>query len=228
MSTPKLRLGFLASGGGTNLQAILDACVAGQLHGDPRLVISNNSKAGALQRARALGIDTCHLSGHTHPSPEALDRAICDAMQDRDVEVICLVGYMKKLGPLTLTAFHRRILNVHPALLPRHGGQGFYGERVHAAVLAAGDSHSGATIHLVDEEYDHGPVVDQQTVPVRPDDRVEDLAARVLEVEHSLFPKTLQKIALGQIDLATVGSSYPSADTEARTSRLGAADTRQD
>lgn len=201
MNVAKLRLGFLASGGGTNLQAILDACGTGKLHGDPRIVISNNSRAGALTRACDLGIDTCHLSGHTHPDPADLDVAICAALQSHDVEVICLAGYMKKLGPETLKTYHRRILNVHPALLPRHGGQGFYGERVHAAVLAAGDRISGATIHLVDEEYDHGPVVDQDTVPVMLDDTTETLAARVLTVEHSLFPRTLQKIALGQIDL---------------------------
>ncbi|MBT3346136.1 MAG: phosphoribosylglycinamide formyltransferase [Gemmatimonadetes bacterium] len=205
MNEARLRLGFLASGGGTNLQAILDACGNGQLHGDPRIVISNNSKAGALTRAHALGIDTGHLSGHTHPDPAQLDEAVCSMLQTHDVEVVCLVGYMKKLGPRTLSVYRRRILNVHPALLPRHGGQGFYGDRVHAAVLAAGDEVSGVTIHVVDEEYDHGPVVDQETVPVLPGDTVETLAARVLTLEHALFPRTLQKIAIGQIDLDALG-----------------------
>ena len=202
----RLRLGFLASGGGTNMQAILDACGSGQLHAEPRIVIGNNSRAGALSRAQAAGVPTRHLSARTHPDPLSLDEAICTAMQEQGVELVCLAGYMKKLGPRTLTAFQRRILNVHPALLPRHGGQGFYGERVHAAVLAAGDSVSGATIHLVDGEYDHGPVVDQMTVPVFASDSVENLAARVLVAEHSLFPQTLEKIARGQIDLDTVGS----------------------
>jgi len=199
-----LRLGFLASGGGTNLQAILDACETGRLAGDPRIVISNNSSAGALERARAANIETRHLSGRTHPDPDALDAAICSALQDLDVDIICLAGYMKKLGSRTLAAFQRRILNVHPALLPHHGGQGFYGPRVHAAVLAAGDSISGVTVHLVDEDYDHGPVVDQQTVPVHGDDTVETLATRVLAVEHEIYPLTLQKIASGQIDLDTI------------------------
>lgn len=205
MSAAKLRLGFLASGGGTNLQAILDACTTGQLDAEPRVVISNNSTAGALKRARSAHIATCHLSGRTHPDPFALDAAICDTLQAHDVQVVCLAGYMKKLGPQTLSVYHRRVLNVHPALLPNHGGQGFYGERVHTAVLAAGDTVSGVTVHLVDGEYDQGPVVDQRTVPVEPNDTVERLAARVLAVEHVFYPVTLQKIARGQIDLDAVG-----------------------
>lgn len=204
MSAEKLRLGFLASGGGTNLQAILDACIQGRLLADPRIVVSNNSAAGALQRARRADVATRHLSAQTHPDPVALDAAICAALQENDVELVCLAGYMKKLGPLTLSAYERRILNVHPALLPRHGGQGFYGNRVHAAVLAAGDTVSGVTVHLVDEEYDHGPVVDQRTVPVESHDTVESLAARVLQAEHAIYPQTLQKIATGEIDLDAI------------------------
>jgi len=197
-----LRLGFLASGGGTNMQAILDACGDGSLCGEARVVIGNNSKSGALRRARDADIACCHLSSHTHADPTELDAAICDTLKNHEVQVVCLVGYMKLLGPRTLQAFRGHILNIHPGLLPRHGGQGFYGQRVHEAVLAAGDTESGATVHVVDEVYDNGPVVTQARVPVKSGDTPETLAKRVLELEHRLFPETLQKIATGQIDLA--------------------------
>ena len=201
MSRPPLRLGFLASGGGTNLQSILDACQQGRLHAEPRLVIGNNSGSGALSRARAQGIPARHLSGRTHPDPAALDTAIRDALRAEGVKVVCLAGYMKRVGPRTLAAYEGRILNIHPGLLPRHGGRGFYGLRVHEAVLAAGDRVSGATVHVVDEIYDHGPVLAREEVPVEPGDTPESLAARVLEAEHRLYPETLQRIASGQIDL---------------------------
>ena len=201
MSRPPLRLGFLASGGGTNLQSILDACRDGRLHAEPRVVIGNNSRSGALARARARGIPARHLSGRTHPEPAALDAAIRDALRAEEVEVVCLAGYMKRVGPRTLAAFDGRVLNIHPGLLPSHGGRGFYGLRVHEAVLAAGDRVSGVTVHVVDEIYDHGPVLAQEQVPVEPGDTPETLAARVLEVEHRFYPEILQRIASGQIDL---------------------------
>lgn len=183
------------------MQAILDACRNGHLDGEARVVIGNNSRSGALQRAREAGLPCYHLSGHTHPEPAALDAAICDALQEHEAQVICLAGYMKLLGPRTLDTYRGHIVNIHPGLLPRHGGQGFYGKRVHEAVLAAGDTESGATVHIVDEEYDTGPVLSQATVPVQPGDTAETLAERVLQVEHTLYPETLQKIATGEIDL---------------------------
>ena len=212
MSRPPLRLGFLASGGGTNLQSILDACREGRLRAEPRVVIGNNSRSGALSRARARGIPARHLSGRTHPDPAALDAEIRDTLRGEGAEVVCLAGYMKRVGPRTLAAFDGRILNIHPGLLPRHGGRGFYGLRVHEAVLAAGDRVSGATVHVVDEVYDHGPVLAQEQVPVEHGDTPGTLAARVLEVEHRLYPEVLQRIASGQIDLgryARRGNSTP-------------------
>ena len=201
MSRPPLRLGFLASGGGTNLQSLLDACRDGRLHAEPRVVIGNSSGSGALARARDQGLPVRHLSGRTHPDPAALDAGIREALLEEGAEVICLAGYMKRVGPRTLAAFDGRILNIHPGLLPRHGGRGFYGLRVHEAVLAAGERVSGATVHVVDEIYDHGPVLAQEEVPVEPGATPETLAARVLEAEHRLYPETLQRIASGQIDL---------------------------
>ena len=200
----KLPLGVLASHTGTNLQSIMDACRAGSLDAEVRVVISNNSRAPALARACAACIPTAHLSSVTHPSPDALDAAIERTLKSRGVEVVALAGYMKKLGPRTLRAYRNRVLNVHPALLPKFGGWGMYSDHVHAAVLASGDRVSGVTVHLVDEEYDRGSVIAQVEVPVLPDDTRETLAARVLVQEHNLYPQTLQRIASGEIDLSTL------------------------
>ncbi len=164
-------------------------------------MICNNSKAGALERARRAGVPALHLSGATHPGPGALDEAMVDALRRHGVGLVVCAGYMKNVGPGVLAAYPRRVVNIHPALLPRHGGPGMYGLHVHEAVLAAGDAETGVTIHLVDEVYDHGPILAQATVPVDPGDTPEGLQARVLESEHRLYPDTLRRIALGEIDL---------------------------
>ena len=196
-----LALAVLASGSGSNLQSIIDACRDGELEGSVRVVIGNNSKSGALARARAAGIPTVHLSSKTHPDTDEREQAMARALAESDAQIVCLAGYMKLLGPKTLTAFDGRILNIHPALLPKYGGQGFYGAAVHEAVLAAGDAESGPTVHLVDEIYDHGQVLAQSRVSVHSDDTPDILAARVLEQEHLLYVETLQRIATGEIVL---------------------------
>ena len=203
---PKLPIGIIASHGGTNLQAIIDACADGSLDAEIRIVISNNSRALALERARRVCVPTAHLSSVTHPDPARLDEAIADILTSHGVELVALAGYMRKLGPKTLRQYRNRILNVHPALLPKFGGQGMYGERVHAAVLAASERVSGVSVHLVDEEYDRGPVIAQAEVPVMSNDTPDTLAARVLQQEHLLYPQTIQRIASGQIDLDLLSS----------------------
>ena len=196
-----LRLGFFASHGGTNMQAIIDACKDGRLAATPCVVISNNSASEALNRARRESIPACHLSRRTHPSPGELDRRTAAVLGRHRVNLVVLAGYMRKLGAPVLSRYPRRVLNVHPALLPRFGGAGMYGRAVHEAVLAAGEPETGATVHVVDEEYDSGPVLAQCRVPVLPDDDVERLRTRVLEREHRLYVETLQRIATGEIDL---------------------------
>lgn len=181
------------------MQAIIDACQAGTLAAEPCVAISNNSRAGALARARQANIAAYHLSAQTHD--DALGAAILAAMRRHGVEVICLAGYMKKLGAEVLAAYEGRILNIHPALLPKFGGQGMYGMRVHEAVLAAGERESGATVHLVDEEYDQGRVLAQEKVPVKAEDTPETLQKRVLAVEHRLYAATLSRIAAGEISI---------------------------
>jgi phosphoribosylglycinamide formyltransferase-1 len=197
---PTLHLGFLASHGGSNMQAILEACRAGTLTAVPCVVISNNSESMALGRARKAGIPRYHISARTHPG-EAEDRAILRTLRAHDVDTVVLAGYMKKLGPATLEAYRGRIVNIHPALLPRFGGQGMYGKRVHEAVLREGRSVTGVTVHVVDDLYDHGRILAQCEVPVLPGDTVDSLAERVLQQEHRLYAETLQRIAVGDIVL---------------------------
>lgn len=190
-----MRIAALASHGGSILQAVIDACLKGDLQAEVVLVISNNSGAEALTRARRCGIATMHLSSATHDDDQALDEAMANALADARADWVLLAGYMKKLGPRVLTAYRDRIVNTHPALLPKYGGQGFYGRRVHEAVLAAGDSESGASVHLVTDEYDAGPVIAQARVPVRPGDRVEDLETRVKDAERALIVSILKRLA---------------------------------
>jgi len=188
------------------MQAIIDACKEGRLHAEPAVVISNNSESTALERARREGIPGYHLSGATHPDPAQLDAAITQTLEKNGVDLVILAGYMKLLGPQTLGRYRRRILNIHPALLPKFGGKGLYGKKVHEAVLAAGERVTGVTIHLVDERYDAGPIVAQSEVPVLEGDTVDSLAARVLEREHELYAETIEKIVRGEIDLDAVAS----------------------
>ena len=196
----RLRLGILASHAGTTMQAILDACASGELDADVRVVISNNSRSGALARARSAGIPALYLSSTTHPDETALDRAILAALTDHDVNMVVLAGYMKRLGPLTLSHYHRHVLNTHPALLPKFGGRGMYGDRVHEAVLAAGERVSGATVHVVDGEYDAGPIVSQKKieVPEVASHAVAALRDKVQEVERLQYVQVLERVAKGE------------------------------
>lgn len=196
-----MKLAILASHSGSNMQAIVDACRSGELKANPAIVISNNPSSRVLKRAAREGIRSCVLNGKTHPVPEDLDRAMLGVLVQEGVDLVVLAGYMKKLGPETLREYWGRIINTHPALLPKFGGKGMYGDRVHEAVLSSGDSVTGATVHLVTEEYDEGPVVAQTEVPVHPGDTVSELRERVLVQEHRLYVQTLKGIVDGSIDL---------------------------
>jgi phosphoribosylglycinamide formyltransferase-1 len=164
-SLPALRIAVLASGEGLTLQALLDAIAAGRLAAQIDIVVSNNATAGALRRAQLAGIATRHLSAATHPDPAALDAALTAALHETGPDVVVTTGYMKRLGPQMLEAFSWRIINIHPSLLPKHGGQGMYDRHVHAAVLAAGEMESGASVHFVEGDYDSGPLIAQARVP---------------------------------------------------------------
>lgn len=196
-----LHLGFLASHSGSNFQAIVDAIKRGELDAVPCVVISNNSNAFVLQRAKNEGIPHYHISSKQYPNEVELDQKILEKLLEHNVDTVALVGYMKKVGPRILANFRNRVLNIHPGLLPKFGGKGMYGIHVHEAVIKAGEKVSGCTVHLVDEIYDHGRILGQIEVPVFPDDTPEKLAERVLAEEHRLYPMVLQKIAKGEIVL---------------------------
>jgi phosphoribosylglycinamide formyltransferase-1 len=196
-----MKIGVLASHEGTTLQAIIDACTTSALRASVAAVICNNRDAGALRRAREAGIRGFHLSNQTHGDPAALDSAIRDALVSADVDIVVLAGYMKRLGNRTLSHFRGHVLNTHPALLPKFGGQGMYGMNVHRAVLAAGETMTGASVHLVTEDYDAGPVIAQCTVPVLPTDTAETLAQRVQTRERAFIVEVLAAIADGRLRL---------------------------
>ena len=194
-----IRLGFLASNNGSSLRAVVAAIEAGELEAEAALVVSNRRAAPALEFARDHGVAALFIP--TAADPEAADTRLARALREAGVELVILSGYLRKLGPVTLAAHAGRVLNIHPALLPRHGGQGMYGRRVHEAVLAAGDTVSGASVHLVDGEYDHGAVIAQAEVPVLAGDTAESLERRVMAAEPGLFVHTLQRIVAGNLKL---------------------------
>jgi phosphoribosylglycinamide formyltransferase 1 len=194
-----LALAVLASHAGTTAQAVFDALGDGRIAGHAVLLICNNPDAEVLERARAAGVPARVLNARTHPDPADLDRAILDALRDAGATHILLAGYMKKLGPQTTAAFAGRALNTHPALLPEFGGRGMYGDRVHAAVLESGVGRSGATVHLVSDDYDAGEVVAQAEVPVLAGDDVASLGERVRAAERELLISVLAEIAAGPL-----------------------------
>jgi len=194
-------LGFLASHKGTDLQAIISACKSGTLQATPTVIISNNSHSGAIIKAKREGIPFYNLSANTHPIPEELDLAILNALVLNKVDLVILAGYDRKLGIQTLTHYDGRVINIHPSLLPKHGGAGMYGIRVHQAVLDAGEKDTGISIHLIDKDYDRGRIIAQTRVAVLPSDTAESLSMRVLEREHSFFVETIGKILNGEISL---------------------------
>lgn len=190
------RIAVLCSGGGSNLQAILDAIDAGEIPGRVVLVLSNRKSAYALERARVKGIEARFLSRKEHG--ERYDDVLLEALQAANADLVVLAGYLSIVGPQVVAAYRGRMLNIHPALLPDFGGPGMYGHHVHEAVLASGAKKSGATVHLVDEEADHGPIVAQRQVPVLPGDTPESLAARVLLEEHILLPACVKAFCEGE------------------------------
>ena len=186
-----VRVAVLVSGGGTNLQALLDTFSGAAAHAAPVViarVISNRRDAGALERARDAGVPTTVLRDATNAAE------LLGALEGCDLVV--LAGYLKLVPPQAVAHFRWRMINIHPALLPAFGGPGMYGPKVHEAVLASGAALSGPTVHYVDEQYDRGPIIAQWPVPVRPDDTAASLAERVLAAEHRLLPRVVRALAV--------------------------------
>lgn len=190
-----MNIGVFASGRGSNFQAILDAIHQGMLPARVTMLLSNNSDAGAFEIARSHAIPVVHLSQKQFPDEISFAAALLELLKRYEVQTIALAGYLKKIPTTVVRAYRNRILNIHPALLPSFGGPGMYGHHVHEAVIASGAKFSGATVHLVDEEYDRGPIVFQKVVAVEESDTPELLAARVLKIEHEIYPLALKAFA---------------------------------
>lgn len=196
-----LKLGFFASHNGSNMQAIIDACKCKKLEVIPAVVISNNSDSGALQRAKNEMMPYYHLCSKNYPDINELDNAMLEVLLKHKAELIVLAGYMKKIGPKVLKHYKNKILNIHPALLPKYGGPGMYGINVHKAIIEAKEKFTGVTVHLVDEIYDHGRIINQVKIPVLKNDTPDSLSKRVLEQEHIFYVETIDKIIKGEIKL---------------------------
>jgi phosphoribosylglycinamide formyltransferase 1 len=193
------KLAFLASNNGSSMRAVILAIEAGALDAKAVLAVSNRKQAPALEFARAHGVKTLVIP--TLNEPEAADAKLAAAMTEAGADLVILSGYLRRLGPATLAAFGGRALNIHPALLPKFGGEGMYGRKVHEAVIAAGERVSGASVHVVDAEYDHGPVLARIEVQVLAGDTPKSLEARVVGAEPGLFVETLRRITSGELTL---------------------------
>ena len=177
-----LNIGVLVSGGGTNLQAIIDATLAGNISGKVKVVISNKENAYGLERARQNNIEAIY---------ETDEDKIIEILKDRNIDLIVLAGYLKIISPKFVNEFKNKMINIHPSLIPSFCGKGYYGQKVHQGVLDYGVKVTGATVHFVDEGADTGPIIMQETVDVRDDDDIDSLAKRVLHVEHKILKKSI-------------------------------------
>jgi len=186
------RLGILISGRGSNLQSIIDAVAQGRLDATVAVVISNRAEAAGLLRAREAGLEALQLSPRDHPNRDAYDRAVVSALTARGVDLVCLAGFMRLVGRPFLDAFPNRILNIHPSLLPS-----FPGVEAQRQALEHGARISGATVHLVTDELDGGPIVLQSAVPVLANDTVDSLSARILVEEHRIYPEAIALVLAG-------------------------------
>jgi phosphoribosylglycinamide formyltransferase-1 len=192
---PKLlRIGVLASGGGTNLQAIIDRCQDGRLAAEIVIVITNNPGVGALERAAKAGIQTLCINHRDFSRREEFDEALVKVLLDAEVELVALAGFMRIISQTFIDAFPGRVINVHPALLPA-----FPGLHVQQQAIDYGARFSGCTVHFVDGGIDTGPIIIQAVVPILPDDTADTLAARILEQEHKVYPRAIQLIAEGRV-----------------------------
>ncbi|HTB34382.1 MAG TPA: phosphoribosylglycinamide formyltransferase [bacterium] len=192
--TAKKRIAILASGGGSNAAALMKAMQDPGFPAEAVMVFSNVPGAGVLQKAKDFGVPTWAFSHKAFAGREAFDQAVLELLAEAKPDYVCLAGYLRILTPAFVRAYAGRILNIHPALLPKFGGPGMHGHHVHEAVLAAGEKESGATVHFVDEGVDSGAIVLQQKVPVLAGDTAESLAARVLGAEHQVYAAALKQL----------------------------------
>ena len=201
MEQTKIRIGVLASGRGSNLQAIMDACKSGYIPGEVVCVISDKKDAFALERARREEIPAIFLDPSLYANREEYDLALAQILKEHRVDLVCLAGFMRILSPPFIEEFRNRIMNIHPALIPSFCGKGMYGLKVHQAVLDFGVKVTGCTVHFVTEEVDLGPIIVQIPVLVREDDTPETLSQRVLKREHRAYPLAIKLFAEGRLKI---------------------------
>ncbi len=194
-----MRIAVFASGNGTNLQAIIDASIKGDLPAEISLVVSNKADSYALKRANKHNIPAYYISSGDFDNRDNFVISMKSKLEEERIDFIALAGYMRKIPPEIITQFQHRITNIHPALLPSFGGKRMYGLRVHQTVLEYGCKVSGVTIHLVDNIFDHGPIIAQQCVQVLENDTPETLAERIMIQEHFLYPKVLKWFAENRV-----------------------------
>jgi len=192
----KLKIGVLASGSGTNLQAIIDACINNAIDAEVKIVISDVSTASALERAKKAQVPTAYHKRSSYPTKQAYEQAIIGDLKKHDVELVCLAGYMRLVGKDFLDAFPHRVINIHPALLPS-----FPGLDAQEQALEYGVKITGCTVHFVDEQTDNGPIILQAAVSIIEDDTVETLRQRILQEEHKIYPQTIQLFAEGRLTI---------------------------
>ncbi len=187
-----LNIAIFASGHGSNFEALHHAIADKKIQAKIVVVISNNSSSGALSLAQSFNIPAFHISQQQFSDPNLFHQKILKTLQSSNTNFIVLAGYMKKLDPAITRVFADRIINIHPALLPKYGGEGMFGMNVHNAVIAAKENESGATVHFVNDEYDKGSIIAQQKITIEANDTPETLAAKVLTVEHELLPSVVR------------------------------------
>ena len=193
------KIAVFVSGGGSNFMAIHHQIQKREIPGEIVLVISNNPKCGAIEYANENSISHVIINETRYPNPHTRGELLIDTCLKAEINLICLAGYMKMLPPAFVKQYENKILNIHPGLLPEFGGKGFFGMRVHEAVINSGKRESGATVHFVDEIYDHGPIILQKKVEVLETDTAESLAARILKLEHELYPEVVKAFCENKI-----------------------------
>ena len=194
-----MRIAIFASGNGSNAESIMLASREGRLEADVKLVLSNNPKAGVLEKAQAYEIKHSVIESRDFESEAEYINSLFEILDAEKINFIALAGYLKMIHPDLIEKYNNKITNIHPALLPSFGGKGYYGKRVHEAVIASGSKVSGVTVHIVDKDYDRGPIIAQICVPVLDDDTPDSLAERVLIEEHKIYPDTLQLFAENRV-----------------------------
>lgn len=207
LAVSRAKIAVAASGGGSNFQALIDACREGRLKADICGLIVSSAKAGAVSRAEKAGIPYIVLSKTEKQDAKLLEGRMLEQLRIWDCELLALAGFLLKIPDGVIDAYPNRILNIHPSLLPDYGGKGFYGLHVHRAVVQAGEKKSGCSVHIVDKAFDEGPVLARKIVPVEPDDTPETLAARILAEEHRLYPAVIDSY------LARLGNSASAASS---------------